>query len=451
MFKQSTTLHIHVSNVSEDVWDFIQTISDKKARQFEIDENAELSDRDIFSFAKHDDVVLILPKQLNTDFFSYFQKLFSKKNFNVIVPSQHSGEISLDIAADNESFEVLVQKMKQYEHVQLTSYSASAEFYVLLESLQKFHTSIQTPESPKKKDAWSVDFFGSKTGIRQLADHAGTPNFRTVEGYSTFGVDLAAHIASDLYDKEGAAVIKTNKGHAGAGVVLMRSGELKSNDHVREIKQRLADSYWEKFPILIEQFVECDPRIGGGFPNSEFLVHKNGTVEFLYFCGMRVTKEGTFKGVEIGESSLSKSVAKQIITAGYAIGEGLALYGYAGYYDVDCLASKSGKVYISESNVRRTGGTHVYHTALAMFGSEWMKETYALSNNSYTIASSKEFTFTTLYETLTPVLYNKDSTEGVVIVAANPLHRNVFGYIIFGKNKKRAYAIETRMEKLLGQ
>ncbi len=451
MNEQSNTLRIHVSNVSEDVWDFIQTISDKKARQFEIDENAELSDRDIFSFAKDDHVVLILPKQLNADFFAYFQTLFSKKTFTVLVPSHHSGEISHDILKDKKTLQLLQERIKLYSDVILTSYSASAQFYAVYNHLQKLHPSIQIPESPEEKDSWAVNFFGSKTGIRQLADHSGTPDFPTVQGYSTFGIELATRMAVDLYIKEGAVVIKTNKGHAGAGVVLIRPNELTSSNHVTEVAKKLTDEYWERFPILIEQFVDCDPNVGGGFPNSEFFVHRNGKVEFLYYCGMRVTDQGTFKGVEIGESSLSKEVATQIIKAGQAIGKGLAQYGYAGYFDVDCLASKKGKIFVSESNVRRTGGTHVYHTAVSLFGKNWIQKTYALSNNSYQIPLKKSFSFVSLSETLQPVLFNSSSQEGVVIVAANPLHRGVFGYIIFGKTQQRAYAIEARMEKLLMQ
>jgi hypothetical protein len=39
---------VFLANISEDVWPFINSISGDKAREFEINENSFLSDRDLF-------------------------------------------------------------------------------------------------------------------------------------------------------------------------------------------------------------------------------------------------------------------------------------------------------------------------------------------------------------------------------------------------------------------
>ncbi len=433
-------LRIHISNISEDVWDFISTISNQKARKFEIDENAELSDRDIFAFADEDNVRLVFPVQLEPHFYDYFLDVFPKKDFQVYVPMKHTGEICTDIITDKKLFSKITSEIVTYKTIHLTSYSASAQLYDLYDRLSAVHPNVILSEAPEKDYSWTVNFFGSKTGIRQLADHGQTPDFPTVCGYCVSGISLASSMASAVYDKDGAVVVKTNKGHAGAGVLLFRPRELSKNfaERTKEIKQKLQeDAYWEKFPILVEQYVECDPSVGGGFPNAEFFVDKKGNVQLLYYCGMRVTKGGTFKGVEIHSECLQPKIRAAVIDAGEAIGKGLASYGYCGFYDVDCLADYKGNIFVSESNVRRTGGTHVYFTAHALFGKTYLSDAYALSNNSYTIPGKKKYTFASLKETLSSVLFSKEKKEGVLIIATNPLFRGVYSYMNFSKTKIR--------------
>ena len=41
---------VYIFNLSEDVWPFISAMSDPTARKQEIEENADLGDRDLFSF-----------------------------------------------------------------------------------------------------------------------------------------------------------------------------------------------------------------------------------------------------------------------------------------------------------------------------------------------------------------------------------------------------------------
>ena len=61
------------------------------------------------------------------------------------------------------------------------------------------------------------------------------------------------------------------------------------------------------------------------------------------------------------------------------MGEQYAKAGYRGYYDVDFIAGRGGELFITESNVRRTGGTHVYAVASRLFGKRvYVRDIYAL-------------------------------------------------------------------------
>ena len=164
---------------------------------------------------------------------------------------------------------------------------------------------------------------------------------------------------------------------------------------------------------------------------------------------MRVTDKGVFKGIEIHNDVLSDQVAAQIVDTGFFVGEKLAQQGYRGYFDIDFIAAKNGNIYVTESNTRRTGGTHVYYLAQDLFGKDFMYETYALSANIYQIKSNSRLDSSRLFSLLYPLLFDRKRKEGLVITGTSLLEQNGFGYVIFGKNKLRALKIENEMERLI--
>jgi len=116
---------------------------------------------------------------------------------------------------------------------------------------------------------------------------------------------------------------------------------------------------------------------------------------------------------------------------------------------VDYVAAKNGEIYVTESNARRTGGTHMYKAAEYLIGKDFMTDSYTLSNNDYTLSEGKKPTFTEVLNILRPVLYDKKTKEGVVLASSNLLEQSKLAYVIFGRNEKRSLEIEASMEELL--
>jgi hypothetical protein len=189
--------------------------------------------------------------------------------------------------------------------------------------------------------------------------------------------------------------------------------------------------------------------VGGGFPNVEYQIQKNGHVEFLFSGGMRMTKDGIFRGMEINNEVISDQLTARMVDTGFYIAEQYRAAGYRGYFDVDFVAAKNGQLYVTESNVRRTGGTHVHAVAEKLFGKDFMYLSYILSNNNYDLLRPDVYTFAEMKQTLQSILFNKQTREGLVIISHNLLSYHKLAYIIFGKNKKRAYELESQMEQLL--
>jgi hypothetical protein len=445
---------IRIFNLSEDVWPFIETIGNKKARLSEIEENANLADRDLFSMAEEFEFTFITPKKLDPHFVKYFIDVCMMREMEVLVPKKCTGLICEDILQDKEIMERLVKLGKTCKRLTITSYSTSPYFLKLINVLRSKGIEVRTPEAPEEADAWTVNFYGSKSGIRQLTQINGAirADLKMPDGVVSSGVLDSARYAANKYIKEGGVVIKTNKGHSGMGVLIFRKGDLPKKYQAcqRKIVEIFnGDTYWEKFPIVVESLVKPNPRIGGGFPNAEYLIKKDGEVKLLYYCGMRVDEKGVFGGVEISEEVLPRRVTSRITDIGYLIGEQYAEDGYRGFFDIDFIAGKGGEIFVNESNVRVTGGTHVYQAAVELAGREFMKKVYVLSNNNYSIPSKKVFTFDKLHKLMKPILFERKTREGLVIASSNLLAMGKLAYIIFGKNKRRALAIEEEMKKVL--
>jgi hypothetical protein len=436
---------IYISNISEDVWQFISAMGEK-AKNFEVAENACLSDHELLSISDEKKDFYVSPMTIEPKFLEYFRILFSEDKLEILVPEKHSGEICRDLMADKKLFSKLVENCKGYK-VELSAYSSSEQFWSLISELKNQGLDIETPESPTQQQAWTVNFLGSKSGIRQITQD--DEDLLMPNGLICAGIFDSVKIAASKYVNEGGVVIKTNKGHAGAGVLIFRKGDLPNS--YEECEKKLSeilkiDEYWLRFPIVVESLIEVGSGIGGGFPNIEMKISgKGGKVDMLYYAGMRVSRQGVFGGMEVGDKVIEEKFLAKIMSSGFDIGERYAKMGYRGYFDVDFIAGKNGQLYITESNLRRTGGTHVYKAALKLLGDDFIDDYVILSHNYYPLPDDKTYSFEDIVKTLTPILFNKKKKEGVLLASANTLSKGRLAYFVVGKNKSRAAKIEDEM------
>lgn len=259
---------IYISNLSEDVWPFISDMSDNKARSLEIEENANLSDRDLFSLAGQDNIFVVLPHPADKEFVEYYQKLFGSKNVHVTTPSRHTGETCKDVLNDPQLLGTLKTIVSQNPKVGLSSYSTSPQFFELAAALRAVNPNLVLPDSPELEESWTVNFYGSKSGIRQLSQQslAEEPDFKMSEGLISSDIDNTAKIAANMYSHNGGIVLKTNKGHSGAGLLIFRPGDIPhdyTTCYQTILKKLKEEAYWSKFPIVIEKYVDPST-IGGG-------------------------------------------------------------------------------------------------------------------------------------------------------------------------------------------
>ena|SRR3989339_24179 len=448
----TSELVIYLYNVVEDEWSFISSLSNPIEQAQEIDSSRTSVDTYFLGYANGQNLLFVSPIKISSDFQRYTKNLTNYKNTQVVVPQAHSHLLCLDLINDKQTLEALITEAKKYQKITLISYAATPEFFQLKQVLINKDLNIYCPEAPEIESAWTVNFFGSKSGIRQLAQKSAAvePDFTMPEGVIVVGIYNAAKIAANKYIKQKGVVIKTNKGSSGNGLLIFRENDLP-NDYL-SCEQRLteilkSEPYWERFPIIVEDLISINYGVANGYPNVEFKIHKSGRIEMLYYCSLAVTKDGAFLGIDIHEDIINDRLSTMIVDTGYFVAERLAAEGYRGYFDIDMIAGKNNKIYVCETNTRNTGGTDIYKLVLRLIGKEFMDERYILSRTHYHLA--KAVRFEEILSSLKSLLYNRRNKEGLIINSASRLKQQELIYTIIGKNKRRAYQTEQEVFKIL--
>lgn len=449
-------LTIYIYNVVEDEWSFLSSIQPIEKRFQLINDCNSSSECYLFANASQSEFIYISPIEISNFFKNYFQAITNNKIVDIYVPQKKTGLICKDLYTDKQLFGDLVQKAKKYKKVTLISYATSPEFLELKDRLIQLGINVVTPEAPELENAWTVNFFGSKSGIRQLAQQsrAVEPDFIMPEGVICVGKLDAAKIAANIYMREKGVVLKTNKGSGGHGVLIFREGELPRD--YKSCEKRIfellsEDGYWERFPIIIEELINVNYEAFGANPNIEFQVHRNGKIEMLYYCVMMVTKEGKYYGLDIHEDVLNERTAARITDTGYFIAEKYAEEGYRGHFDIDMIAGKNNHIYVCESNTRNTGGTDIYKLVYDLYGEDFFSDVYVLNRNDYEFKTQTNPTFEKVLEAIKPILYDKKNKEGIVISSAAPIPDRFLYYTVLGKNKKKAYQLQQDLFELLNK
>lgn len=447
---------IYMANMAEDVWSFIQHLSPQQ-QSIDIDGCNLTSDRELCSVLGQPDPLLILPLSVNSNFISYLQSLIPSFNPIVLVPNTTTGQISLDCLNDESIMQKLVN-LSQKNHLVVTSYCTSQQLYEFLKFFQNRNISINTPEMPDQSNSGVVDYFGSKTGFRKFIHAHPSPNFVMSPGKTFDHFQSALDYAANVFLENGGVVLKTNKAHSGIGVIIAPPNP-SLNDKASVISYLESkikdDDYWHHLPLVVENFIPIDQNVAGGTPNAECFINDQGQIEVLYTCGMRIDFEGTimgesgaFMGVEFGKDALSSEVTSQLTNLGKLLGHEYAKRGYRGYFDIDCLYGQDGQLYISESNVRRTGGTHIYHLAKTLLGPNFLAEKYIISNNYHPLPK-QSWNLVKILELFEPILYQVQAKSGLIITADHTLQINYLSFMIVGNDKNHALEIESQMENLI--
>ncbi|MDZ4229242.1 MAG: hypothetical protein U1C50_03215 [Patescibacteria group bacterium] len=445
---KTKNITVYVYNVVEDEWSFLNTYSDSVRRIKDIEDIENTGDGFFLATAAAaTDFVYISPKPIAAEFQTYARSLLKYNHGSIITPKGTTHQLCLDLIKDRGSFRQLIALLALYRQVTLLAYSATPQFYQLKAALERAGVPVRTPEAPDLDSAWTVNFFGSKSGIRQLAGLV-MPN-----GLICSGRIEASRIAAHKYLKNHGVVIKTNKGSGGNGILIFRKNDLPGNYPacVNKLESILGrEHYWEKFPVVVEDLVKVNSALGGGFPSIEFKIKTNGRIEMLFHGILAVTDKGKYYGMDVNSSILPNRLKTQLLDIGYYLACQFSAAGYRGHFDIDMIAAKNSRLYVSESNTRNTGWTDIYKIVKKLVGRDWFNRVYVLNREYFRLKKNRWTSLGNLLTGLSPLLYSPPTKKGIIINSESFLKSKYLYYTIIAPDKKTAYAYQEKMMTLLG-
>lgn len=193
-------------------------------------------------------------------------------------------------------------------------------------------------------------------------------------------MDDVIQVVSWFFEKNKSCALKSNFGESGWRTLFIKyddfENEKEAIDYIKKEFKR--DSIWDSNLILVEEYIKPNHNNSSGSPSSELFLSSKG-VEITYVCDQILGADGDFLGVAIGKSVLNEEIIKEIKTISITIGKRFWNLGYRGFFDIDFILSDNNTLYIIETNMRRTGGTHVYDVANSIYGKNWEKNCFIIS------------------------------------------------------------------------
>lgn len=431
---------IFLTNLSEAALSLANLMS-KKNREIEIFEDHVFCDR--FIFSKGDDRILVTPLMIDQEMKKHVEHIMKFKNVVNLSPKKLSDSLCLSVLEDKHLLNKLVSIIKANPGIDIVAYVSSNEFTKLISYLKSKKLKFTTSEIPSLENNWTIAFFDSKAGFRQLTTFMENGFPKMPQGIVCDSVDEIIGAVNFFFKNEMDCVMKANRGLAGAGLKLLYRKDFKSKNLKNELEKLFKeDPYWSRDVVVVEEFIKPNYSLGGGAPNIEMKI-LNNKVYALYCCSMRINDRGVFQGIEIGRGTYTNYMKNKLIKHGMTFGHLLKKFDYRGHFEVDFVAGQDKKLYPIEANIRRTGGTHTYEAAKRLLGNDFERKHYIVSKDFSDAPKLKGKSYLEVKEKLKDILYPiNGEKKGVVISIFSYIKHGKIGYFVIADSKKSAYNIE---------
>ena len=425
-----------VSNFAEAHVDFLGRCADPKAREDLILSEAYHADRTLLWAGDPKLVIVSYP----IAHASLIQALGFTETSHAF-PQKPTFYLCKDILREEGLVEEIVNFAGKDRTLNIIPYATTPEFYELVDFLRSNKKlNVQTPESPDKKNFWLRDYIDTKNGFRSLASMwlKDAEDLLTL-GVSCYSMEHAIRVVEWFSQKGESCVVKADTGESGIGTVVVHP---YNKEEKEEILNRLKnDPYFADELIVVEKYVPSQsqespsleirvPRLGEGKPEVTY-VSKQLFLEFGDFCGIQVDK-----------SLYQTTWYPKLESSGLLLAERLQEMGYVGHFDIDCVVSDTGDLYLLEINARRTGGTHVHDFAKHVYGHDYIEKASFVSYEamaSGNITDPKELQ-DALADYLLPI--KGDMRYGLVITITRALHNHRFGCIAVAPTAELALKLQ---------
>lgn len=434
---------IIISNIAEAFEDVINKLRSTKQKKDRIIIEHNLCDRTLLW--EGDDKLVITPFQISKEIFNLNKKTFEFKNVYNLYPNKINVSLSDAIRQDKKLLETLRQIIKNNPGVRISPYCVTDKFASLVEYLKSKGLKLNILEMPAEESRWLISYLDSKVGSRIEISRIKSIHKNVPEGIVCKTQEEAMKVAIWFYENNHSCVLKSNFGESGWGTVFIKKECFRNKREIVEYikKEFKIDSTWKDELILVEEYIIPSKRLLGGSPSSELFLSDKGA-KITYLCDQVLENKGDFLGVALGKNLLDNKTINEIRRISLQIGRKFWKLGYRGFFDIDFILSSNNIPYIIETNMRRTGGTHVYDVAKTLFGKNWEKNCFIISQDNFCYGK-KKLNEKQIIDKMKEIRYPiKGEKEGVIVSIINKW-KSTFGFIVIGKSNKKALDIYNKL------
>ncbi|MFD9411184.1 GNAT family N-acetyltransferase [Streptomyces sp. NPDC059989] len=154
------------------------------------------------------------------------------------------------------------------------------------------------------------------------------------------------------------SVLKSEHGVGGSGTTVVTPGRVRAAGGARALLRRLP-----RGPLLVEEFVhgpigpdEPSDLTYDGFVDAAGRPHEVG-------AAVMDVADGGYRGATVGPGVVPAWAEQPLLAFGAAVGRELAASGYRGWFDVDFVTDRAGRLAPTETNLRLTGPSIAFMVA----------------------------------------------------------------------------------------
>lgn len=378
--------------------------------------------------------VVIIPKHFPKKFLEYVSSVrgvdMSKVCF--LTPSVNSSKFLLEnILKDDALLNELEEIIKSNPDTMLYPFVLDN---LVLQLSEKLNTKIH----PYRQDITvreleniikQIYYLNTKSGFREVCKNLNLP---IAEGIFTQNKSDLINYAINQCEKYD-LFVKRDRGSNGYQNFIIP--KLSTIEDINKIVQNIED-----IPHVVEKCITVE-----WAPSYEYKITEAG-VEFLYDCDQRCINN-SWSGMTIPPFTLSNELRVAMREAADVFANHAFKIGYRGILDVDGIISNSGEWYLSETNFRTTGGTHMHLIFEKYLGEGYLNNFKIIADNLYKGQNTQDF-----YELIDQIkekdlLFDQKKKQGVIFTNSGNFDGKI-RYLIISTDKDNTIKIEEKLNSI---
>ncbi len=454
IFKKLLTLYISIiycmeistiiiANIAEAFENTINKIRISKQKTDRIIIEHNLCDRALLW--EGDNKLVITSFPISEEIFARNKKILGFKNVDNLYPKKIGISLSDAIRQDEILLAALCDIIENNPGVRISPYCITEKFTSLVKYLKGRGLKFSVLETPVEESEWLVSYLDSKVGSRIEIGRIKSIHENVPEGIVSRTQEEAIKVAIWFYENNYSCALKANFGESGWGTIFIKKECFRNKREITEYIEKEFEIYsiWRDELILVEEYIVPSKELSSGSPSSELFL-SDRSVKITYLCDQVLGNEGDFLGVALGKNLLDDKTINEIRRISLQVGRKFWKLGYRGFFDIDFILSSNNKPYIIETNMRRTGGTHVYDVAKRLLGRSWEKNGFAMSQDNFCYGK-KKLSNRQILDKMKEIMYPiKGKKEGVIISIISKW-RPTFGFIVVSESKNKVLNIHNKI------